>query len=158
MTSRFYGHFRIDAWSWVGPRHNCPKHSWSNCPHRVGLRFNRHQSALPSSMASHDIGIFLTRPDVYLVHIVTRIFFLFPSPVNRFECFALCRIFVSFSNNGGKVFDCGGEHTEWANCPIEATGVTCMKYPAIHTNYSWSNCTISNYKYLNRSSDFLVFN
>ena len=32
------------------------------------------------------------------------------------------------------------------------------QYPAIHTNYSLSNCTISNKKDFNRSSDFLVFN
>ena len=32
------------------------------------------------------------------------------------------------------------------------------QYPAIHTNYSLSNCTISNKKDFNRSSDFLVIN
>ena len=32
------------------------------------------------------------------------------------------------------------------------------QYPAIHTNYSLSNCTISNKKNFNRSSDFLVIN
>ena len=32
------------------------------------------------------------------------------------------------------------------------------QYTAIHTHYSWSNCTISNYKDLNRSSEFLVIN
>ena len=30
------------------------------------------------------------------------------------------------------------------------------QYPSIHTNYSWSNCTISNKKDFNRRSDFLV--
>ena len=34
----------------------------------------------------------------------------------------------------------------------------CRQYPAIHTNYSCSNCTISSYKDLNRSSEFLVIN
>ncbi len=34
----------------------------------------------------------------------------------------------------------------------------CTQYPAIHTNYSLSNCTISNKKDFNRSSDFLVIN
>ena len=33
-----------------------------------------------------------------------------------------------------------------------------MQYPAIHTHYSLSNCTISNKKDFNRSSDFLVIN
>ena len=33
-----------------------------------------------------------------------------------------------------------------------------MQYPTIHTHYSWSNCTISNLKYLNRSSEFLGIN
>ena len=33
-----------------------------------------------------------------------------------------------------------------------------MQYPAIHTNYSLSNCIISNKKDFNRSSDFLVIN
>ena len=32
------------------------------------------------------------------------------------------------------------------------------QYPAIHTNYSLSNCTISNKKDFNRSSYFLVIN
>ena len=32
------------------------------------------------------------------------------------------------------------------------------QYPSIHTNYSLSNCTISNKTYFNRSSDFLVNN
>ncbi len=32
----------------------------------------------------------------------------------------------------------------------------CTQYPAIHINYSLSNCTISNKKDFNRSSDFLV--
>ena len=31
-------------------------------------------------------------------------------------------------------------------------------YPAIHTNYSLSTCTISNWKDLNRSSEILVIN
>ena len=34
----------------------------------------------------------------------------------------------------------------------------CTQYPAIHSNYSLSNCTISNKKDFNRSSDFLVIN
>ena len=34
----------------------------------------------------------------------------------------------------------------------------CTQYPAIHTNYSLSNCTISKKKDFNRSSDFLVIN
>ena len=34
----------------------------------------------------------------------------------------------------------------------------CTQYPAIHTNYSLSNCIISNKKDFNRSSDFLVIN
>ena len=34
----------------------------------------------------------------------------------------------------------------------------CMQYPAIDTNYSCSNCSISNLKDLNRSSEFLVIN
>ena len=33
---------------------------------------------------------------------------------------------------------------------------TFMQYPLIHTNYSLSNCTISNKKDFNRASDFLV--
>ena len=36
--------------------------------------------------------------------------------------------------------------------------LTCTQYPAIHTNYTLSNCTISNKKDFNRSSDFLVIN
>ena len=35
---------------------------------------------------------------------------------------------------------------------------TFTQYPAIHTNYSLSNYTISNKKDFNRSSDFLVIN
>ena len=34
----------------------------------------------------------------------------------------------------------------------------CTQHAAIHTNYSLSNCTISNKKDFNRSSDFLVIN
>ena len=33
---------------------------------------------------------------------------------------------------------------------------TFTPYPAIHSNYSLSNCTISNKKNFNRSTDFLV--
>ena len=39
-----------------------------------------------------------------------------------------------------------------------AAAKTFTQYPAIHTNYSLSNCTISNKKDCNRSSDFLVIN
>ena len=34
----------------------------------------------------------------------------------------------------------------------------CTQYPAIHTNYSLPNCTISDKKDFNRSSDFLLSN
>ena len=41
---------------------------------------------------------------------------------------------------------------------LSSLKLKCRQYPAIHTNYSCSNCTISNYKDLNRSSEFLVIN
>ena len=41
------------------------------------------------------------------------------------------------------------------NAPLKQK---CTQYPAIHTNYSLSNCIISNKKDFNRSSDFLVIN
>ena len=34
--------------------------------------------------------------------------------------------------------------------------LTFDQYPAVHINYSWSNCTISNQNYLNRYFEFLV--
>ena len=51
----------------------------------------------------------------------------------------------------------------WNDLPINVRSAQSLKlnfieYPAIHTNYSWSNCTIWNYKDLNRSSEFLVIN
>ena len=47
-----------------------------------------------------------------------------------------------------------GVHKNWG----EYFKQTFTKYPAIHTNYSLSNCTISNRNDFNRSSDFLVIN
>ena len=45
-------------------------------------------------------------------------------------------------------------------CPtvIRPLKLKFTQYPAIHTNYSLSNYTISNKKDFNRSSDFLVIN
>ena len=44
---------------------------------------------------------------------------------------------------------------EWFDKTLKQT---CTQYPAIRTNYSLSNCTISNKKDFNRSIDFLVIN
>ena len=43
-------------------------------------------------------------------------------------------------------------------CPVLVLKLNFRKYLAIYTNYSWSNCTISNKKDLNQSSEFLVIN
>ena len=48
----------------------------------------------------------------------------------------------------------------YMNCSLQRQilKVKFSKYPAIHTNYSLSNCTISNQKDLNRFSEFLGIN
>ena len=65
----------------------------------------------------------------------------------------LCTYQIMYYNCNNSDFD------TW--CCIEfnmSLKLTFTKYPAIHTNYSLSNCTISNNKDFNRSSDFLVIN
>ena len=70
----------------------------------------------------------------------------------KMEEFLLRRIFPS-SGVAGMVLD-----FYLPLCPVQYVLHLFRQYPAIHTNFSLSNCTISNYKDLNRSSDFLVIN
>ena len=49
----------------------------------------------------------------------------------------------------------GGQYSFCWTTPLK---LKFTQYPAIHTNYSLSNCTITSKKDFNRSSDFLVIN